>query len=97
MLHSRKALSPEQINAQLLLYPAWELQGDVLFRAFKFDDFSAAWAFMQQVAQIAETLDHHPDWRNVYDLVEIRLSTHECNGISALDFEMIRKIELLGS
>jgi 4a-hydroxytetrahydrobiopterin dehydratase len=73
--------------------PQWELRADSLHRTFTFADFSEAFAFMMRVALIAERMDHHPDWRNVYNRVEIRLSTHDAGGVTGLDFEMAGKID----
>ena len=61
-------------------------------RSFSFKDFSAAFAFMTRVALAAEAMDHHPDWRNCWNLVEISLSTHSAGGITELDQKLARKI-----
>ena len=58
----------------------WETEGDALVRTFRFADFSEAWGFMSRVALVAERQDHHPDWRNVWNRVEVRLTTHDANG-----------------
>lgn len=72
--------------------PAWALvEGrDAIHRAFKFADFSAAWAFMSRVALLAEKHDHHPEWFNVYNKVEVLLSTHDADGVTALDVELAK-------
>lgn len=59
----------------------WEEKENKLVRSFEFKDFSAAFAFMTRVALIAEKMDHHPSWTNVYNKVEIRLSTHDAGDI----------------
>jgi len=86
-----KSSSP-QIEHFLQQHPQWRVQDDALCRELVFKDFNEAFAFMQRVAVIAEEMDHHPDWRNVYNRVEIRLNTHDAGGITKLDFELAEKI-----
>lgn len=71
----------------------WQLVDQKLEKEFKFPNFVAAFAFMTRVALLAEKLDHHPEWFNVYGKVRIQLSTHEVGGISDLDFSLARSIE----
>ena len=80
---------PAAITAQ-----GWYLmdQGKVLEREFSFNSFQEAFGFMTQVALIAENLNHHPDWHNVYHLVTIKLTTHDVDGLSKTDLKMARKI-----
>ena len=59
----------------------WEEKNNTLYRKFQFKDFSQAFAFMTRVALAAEKMDHHPDWRNVYNTVEISLNTHSAGNI----------------
>ncbi len=75
--------------------PAWRpAEGrDAIERSFKFKDFSEAWAFMSQVALLAEKLDHHPEWSNVYNRVSITLTTHDAGGLSERDVAMARAID----
>jgi 4a-hydroxytetrahydrobiopterin dehydratase len=68
---------------------------DAIQRAFKFKNFSEAWGFMNRVALLAETQDHHPEWSNVYNRVEILLSTHDCDGLSERDLKLARAIDKL--
>ena len=68
---------------------------DAILRSFKFKNFSEAWGFMCRVALLAETQDHHPEWSNVYNRVEILLSTHDCNGLSERDLKLARAIDAL--
>jgi 4a-hydroxytetrahydrobiopterin dehydratase len=77
--------------------PAWSLVPgrDAITRGFKFADFSAAWAFMARVALLAEKQDHHPEWSNVYNRVEITLSTHDAGGISDKDVTLAQAIDKL--
>ena len=75
----------------------WNVRADGLAieRAFKFKDFSQAWAFMARVALIAEKHDHHPEWSNVYNRVAITLTTHDAGGLSERDVRMARAIDRL--
>ena len=77
--------------------PAWQAtEGrDAIRRDFKFADFSAAWAFMARVALLAEKHDHHPEWSNVWNRVEITLTTHDAGGLSAKDIALARAIDAL--
>lgn len=61
-----------------------------IVKTFRFRDFNAAFAFMTKVAMQAEKLDHHPEWFNVYDRVEVRLTTHDIGGVSELDVALAR-------
>lgn len=68
---------------------------DALVRSFKFKDFVEAFGFMTQVALLAEKADHHPEWSNVYNRVEILLTTHDCDGLSQRDIDLAKKIDEL--
>jgi 4a-hydroxytetrahydrobiopterin dehydratase len=78
--------------------PAWrceDTRGGILKREFVFADFVQAFGFMTQLALAAEKRDHHPEWFNVYNRVDITLTTHDVNGISMRDIEMARLAERL--
>lgn len=94
---SVEKLSDEERTSWLAALPEWSLarDGDAIERKFKFADFSEAFAFMTRVAMIAETRDHHPEWFNVYNRVEITLTTHDADGLSLRDVKMARKIDAL--
>lgn len=85
---------PAKIGAAAALaqLPAWsEVEGrDAIRREFRFDDFNAAFGFMTRVALKADQLDHHPEWFNVYNRVEVLLATHDVDGVSELDVQMAR-------
>ena len=70
---------------------------DALSRTFKFADFSAAFGFMTRVALAAEKLDHHPEWFNVWNRVEITLSTHDAGGLTERDIKLAKIIDKLAS
>jgi 4a-hydroxytetrahydrobiopterin dehydratase len=80
-------LTDDQIRNRLPDLPDWELRDGKLHREFKFDGFVAAFAFMTSLALVAERMDHHPEWFNVYNRVVIDLSTHDVGGVSARDFK----------
>lgn len=84
-------------DALLAAYPDWTLacEGRAIERKFKFADFSEAWGFMCRVALLAEAHDHHPEWFNVYNRVEITLNTHDADGLSERDAVMAAAIERL--
>ena len=87
-------LSETAIAALLVEQPGWTLRADgkAIIRSFKFDDFNAAFGFMTRVALYADKHDHHPEWSNVYNKVEITLTTHDAGGLSARDAAMARAI-----
>ena len=68
---------------------------DAILRRFAFKDFNQAFGFMTRVALLAEQADHHPEWSNVYNRVEILLTTHDCNGLSARDVKLAKAIDAL--
>ncbi len=80
------------------LLPDWRMvEGrDAIFRSFRFADFSAAWGFMSRVALLAETQGHHPEWFNVWNRVDITLSTHDAGGLSDKDVALARAIDAIG-
>ncbi len=77
--------------------PEWRLLPgrDALHRRFLFADFSAAWGFMARVALLAEAQGHHPEWSNVYNAVEITLTTHDVGGLSPRDVALAQAIDLV--
>ncbi len=79
--------------------PDWHTASsrDAIVRTFKFADFVEAFGFMTQVALLAEKMDHHPEWSNVYNRVEITLTTHDCNGLSVRDVTLAEAIDKLAA
>ncbi|MCK6574561.1 4a-hydroxytetrahydrobiopterin dehydratase [Myxococcota bacterium] len=86
-------LTPAEVAAALASLPAWRREGDALAREYVFGDFGEAFAFMARVALLAERLDHHPDWRNVWSRVEVRLTTHDAGGITERDVVLAREMD----
>ena len=73
--------------------PDWTFSQDRIARSFRFADFAEAFAFMTRVALAAEKADHHPDWSNSWNRVDIALSTHSAGGLTALDIALARTID----
>lgn len=90
-------LTPDQRATLATTTPGWAqaLDRDAIRRDFKFADFNEAWGFMTRVALLAEKLDHHPDWSNVYNTVRIELSTHDVGGLSDNDLKLAQAINKL--
>jgi 4a-hydroxytetrahydrobiopterin dehydratase len=93
MAKSKKKLSSSDIAKSLKTLPGWAVDSDgALYREFHFSDFSRAFGFMASVATIAQELDHHPNWSNVYNKVNVRLNTHDVGGLTRLDFELANRM-----
>ncbi|NOX58653.1 MAG: 4a-hydroxytetrahydrobiopterin dehydratase [Planctomycetes bacterium] len=90
----RKSTDSE-IASGLAELSGWDVRDGKLHRELQFDDFVSAWGFMSQVALLAEKLNHHPEWFNVWNRVVIDLSTHDVDGISRKDFELAAAIDKL--
>ena len=88
-----KKLSETEITAALPGVPGWTQKADGIERTYKFADFTHAFAFMARVALLAEKADHHPEWSNVWNKVDIRLTTHDAGGLSHKDFALARAID----
>ena len=84
-----------EISAQLDGISGWTVENEKLHKEFQFDSFVEAFGFMVRVALIAESMNHHPEWFNVYNRVIVDLATHDAGGISALDFELAKKVDAL--
>lgn len=83
-----KALETPEIEEKLANLEGWTLEDGKLHRTFRFANFVRAFGFMASVALVAEKMDHHPEWSNVYDRVEVDLTTHDAGGITELDFRL---------
>jgi len=89
-------LTPAEITAALPALPGWKFERDALAKEFRFGSFKEALSFMVRVGFEAETMDHHPDWTNVYNRVAIRLNTHDAGGrVTAKDVVLANKIQAL--
>jgi 4a-hydroxytetrahydrobiopterin dehydratase len=92
---SRTPLTVEELPAALASLPGWEVQDGKLHKRFKFKDFVTAMGWMVSVALEAEKLDHHPDWCNSWNKVEVDLRTHSADAITDLDVALARKMNAL--
>lgn len=88
-------LSPEERAAALAELAGWSaVEGrDAIRKSYRFKTFSEAWGFMSRAALAAEKLDHHPEWSNVYNKVDVVLTTHDCNGLSRRDIELAKRMD----
>ncbi|MHB1137411.1 MAG: 4a-hydroxytetrahydrobiopterin dehydratase [Microthrixaceae bacterium] len=90
-------LTGEEISAALEELDGWELRDAKLHRELRFADFSSAFGFMAAVATVAQELDHHPEWCNVYSSVVIDLTTHDAGGVTELDVRLARRMSELAT
>jgi 4a-hydroxytetrahydrobiopterin dehydratase len=81
-------LSQSDAQARLVDVPGWRIEDGRLRRKFSFSDFPSAFAFMTRVAFVAEAMNHHPDWTNVWAHVDVTLHTHDAGGLTELDFRL---------
>ncbi|MBU6328967.1 MAG: 4a-hydroxytetrahydrobiopterin dehydratase [Acidobacteria bacterium] len=86
-------LSAQELDSRLERIPAWEVRDGGLWRRFVLTDFAEAFAFMTRVAAVAEELDHHPDWSNSWNSVEISILSHDAGGITDLCVELASRID----
>ena len=91
------ALTDEEQQRRLADLDDWTIEDGALTRTFTFASFVVAFGFMASAAIVAEKMNHHPEWSNVYNRVTIRLSTHDVGGISELDFELAAKMTELAA
>ncbi len=90
-------LSEQEIQSRLASLKGWTIVSGKLHREFQCKDFVTAFGNMTRVALVAEAMNHHPEWFNVWNKVMIDLSTHSLGGISTLDFELAAKIDQIFS
>ena len=91
---AREKLDRKSVTEALAGLEGWALakDGSSINRKFEFKNFSEAFAFMTRCALAAEKLDHHPDWSNVYKTVDVTLNTHDAGGLTALDFDLAKRM-----
>jgi 4a-hydroxytetrahydrobiopterin dehydratase len=94
-------LSPDDRSTQL---PALGETGwaavpgrDAIRKILKFRNFSEAWGFMSRAALSAERMNHHPEWKNVYNVVDVTLTTHDCHGLSQLDIDLAKAMDRMAT
>jgi 4a-hydroxytetrahydrobiopterin dehydratase len=91
----RAVLGAEELARALAELPGWSLASGKLHREYRFADFNAAFGFMTRVALEAERMNHHPEWRNVWNRVVVDLTTHDSGGVTASDVALAKKMEAL--
>ena len=90
-----KKLTDAKIQENLAQVDGWTIENGKLHKEFQFDNFITAFGFMTQLALVAESLNHHPEWFNVYNRVTIDLTTHDAGGISDLDFQWAKQADAI--
>jgi 4a-hydroxytetrahydrobiopterin dehydratase len=88
-------LGADEVTSRLTTIPDWTVRDGKLHREFQFADFVHAFGFMARVALVAERMNHHPEWFNVWNKVRVDLATHDAGGISAKDFELAAEMNKL--
>ena len=86
-------LTGDDLRTAVASVPQWDLIEDRLHRTFSFADFSEAFGFMSRVALLAEKLDHHPEWSNVWNRVDIAITNHDAGGITELDVVFAQRVD----
>lgn len=90
-----RPLQPQEIFNALQTLPEWTYEGGELRRRYQFPSFTHAMAFLAGAATVIEKMNHHPDWSNVYNRVDVRLSTHDAGGVTRLDLDLAALMESL--
>jgi 4a-hydroxytetrahydrobiopterin dehydratase len=92
-------LSAAERRDALAKLSGWsEVEGrEAIAKTFQFKDFNAAFGFMARVALVAEKMDHHPEWRNVYRTVEVTLATHDAGGVTERDLALARAMDAIAA
>ncbi|HZJ36779.1 MAG TPA: 4a-hydroxytetrahydrobiopterin dehydratase [Gillisia sp.] len=88
-----KKLSEEEINGHLESLEGWTYSDNAIHTSFEFENFKEAFTLMTRIAFEAEAQQHHPEWSNVYNELEISLSTHDAGGVTEKDFKLAKSIE----
>ena len=88
-------LTEAEIAEHMKALPGWELGVDRILRKFRFKNFVEAFAWMTSVALVAEKMNHHPEWRNVWATVEVELTTHDAGGLTESDMKLASKMNEL--
>lgn len=94
-----ETLSQETVTEKLASLKGWQLadDGKAIAKSYRFEDFTAAFAFMTRAALMAEKMDHHPDWSNVYNSVAVKLTSHDAGGLTERDFRLAAAMDRAAS
>ena len=87
------AFTDEQIEEALSDLPGWSQEGEAIVKTYEFDDFGAAIDFMNRATGPINEMDHHPEWTNVYNRVDIRLSSHDVGGVTDRDVQLAKVLD----
>ncbi len=90
-----KVLNKEQVDAALTNFDGWSFKENGIEKNFVFEDFKEALSVMMGIGIIAEEMNHHPEWFNVYNKLDIRLSTHDAGGVTQKDIDLATRIEMI--
>ncbi len=88
-----KKLTEFEIEKKLETFPDWDYYENALHSEFEFDSFKNCMSAMMRIAFECEILHHHPEWKNVYNILEIKLTTHDAGGVTELDFKLAEAME----
>lgn len=88
-----KRLTSQEIKNNLELLPGWSFEEGGIVKKFVFSNFKATIAIMVKIGEMAEEMNHHPEWFNVYNKLNIRLSTHDAGGVTQKDIDLAKRIE----
>ena len=86
-------LQDSEITRKLGALPGWSYDRGRLHKEFQFENFTQAFGFMSRIAPVAESMNHHPDWSNVYNRVVVDLATHDAGGVTELDLRMAEQMQ----
>lgn len=91
------AFTDDQIESALEGLPGWSQEGEAIVKSFEFSDFAAAIAFINRAVGPIEEMDHHPEWTNVYNRVDVRLNSHDVGGVTDRDVRLAKVLERLAA
>ena len=92
-----RKLDEHELHGWLAGQQTWRLEDGKIRATLSFADFNEAWGFMTRVALLAEQQDHHPEWFNVYNRVEVHLTTHDQNGLTELDAKLAKAMDAMAN
>ena len=88
-----KKLTEIEISKKIKNFPNWTYQHKSIQASFKFNDFKDTFFVMKEIALMAEKINHHPNWSNIYNVLNVRLTTHDAGGVTDKDFELAKMID----
>ncbi|WP_456698307.1 4a-hydroxytetrahydrobiopterin dehydratase [Aeromicrobium sp. P5_D10] len=91
------AFTDDQIETALETLPGWSQEGEAVVKSFEFTDFAAAIAFINRAVGPIDEMDHHPEWTNVYNRVDVRLTSHDAGGVTDRDVRLAKVLDRLAA